>query len=204
MGQLVQGLVECRCSHVRGEDVTIRDVTIKPPERQGSQGREKRHTRKHWGFEKKSSSWYLGLGPRKSIFGARWGQTSSLRWCVCGAGVLHVVGFRWKISIEGNCLSLSLALSSCRKTCKPKKVNKSFVPEPISSFSDSDMRYEHSMWISDFTYLGRVFRRDPMLHNLTSIICLHAFKWKIHILFVSEKFVGNFILKWVKTNLLAH
>ena len=35
---------------------------------------------------------------------------------------------------------LCVSLSSCRKNLKLKKVNKSYVPEPISCFSDSYMR----------------------------------------------------------------
>ena len=74
-------------------------------------------------------SWGLRFDARrrKAIFGARRGKTSCLRR-----------GRTWwrsdgKVSIERNCVSLS----SCRKTFKLEKVNKIFLPEPISCFSDS-------------------------------------------------------------------
>ena len=87
-------------------------------------------------FEKKSELRFklrmrelrFGLGRSKSIFGARRGQTSSLRR---GA---HVVDSDGKVRIERNCVCLSLLML---KNLKLKKVNKSFVPEPISCFSDS-------------------------------------------------------------------
>ncbi len=44
----------------------------------------------------------------------------------------HVVDSDGKVKIERNCLSLLMS-----KNLKLKKVIKSFVPEPISCFSDS-------------------------------------------------------------------
>ena len=96
-------------------------------------GRAWRHARKRWGYgglEKKKLVEIRGLGlglGRKSIFGARQGQTSSLQ-----RGP-HVVGFWWE-SQHRKKLSLSLLMS---KNLKLKKVINSFVPEPISCISDS-------------------------------------------------------------------
>ena len=74
-----------------------------------------------------------------SIFGARRGQA---RPVVCGGAACG--GVRWE-SLHRKKLCLSLLMS---KNLKLKKVNKSFVPELIACFSDSDMRYEHSMNMS--------------------------------------------------------
>ena len=66
-------------------------------------------------------------------FGARRGQTSRLRrGAACG-------GVRWK-SQRRKKMDLSFLMS---KNLKLKRVIKSFIPEPISCFSDSYMRYEH-------------------------------------------------------------
>ena len=92
------------------------DVTIKTPDRKCTRGREWCHAQKHWGFwnlKKKNSELRFGLGWRKSIFGACWGQTSNLR------EEPHVVGADGKVSIERNCLSLLMS-----KNLKLKKVNK--------------------------------------------------------------------------------
>ena len=91
-------------------------------------------------FEK-NSELRFDLGRSKSIFGARRSQTNSLR-----RGP-HVVGSDGKVSIERNCFSLSLFMS---KNLKLKKVNKSFVPEPISCFPYVYFTY---------SYLGRIFGR---------------------------------------------
>ena len=53
------------------------------------------------------------------------------------------------VSIERLCVSLSL----CRKTFKLKKVNKSFVPEPISCFRIPIYVYEHFMNIMSILHI---------------------------------------------------
>ena len=92
-----------------------------------------------WGFWnlKKNGELRLGLGRSKLIFGARRGQTSSLRRGASRGGV------RWK-SQQRKKLCLSLLMS---KNLKLKKVIKSFVPEPKKEsrqvfrvFSDSYTR----------------------------------------------------------------
>ena len=60
------------------------------------------------------------------------------------------------VSIERLCVSLS----SCRKTFKLKKVNKSFVPEPISCFRIPIYVYEHFMNIMSISHI----RIMGMLH----------------------------------------
>ena len=56
-----------------------------------------------------------------------------------------------------------VTLSSCRKTFKLKKVNKSFVPKPISCFSCFGIpmfyiyEYDHSMYVSHICISGRIF-----------------------------------------------
>ena len=93
-------------------------------------------------------------------FWSRRGETSrGLR------NVPHVVDLDGKVSIERNCVCLSLP--SCRKTFKLKKVNKSFVPEPISCFSDSYMfmNIMNILWTYVYitcSYLGR--SRGPIIY----------------------------------------
>ena len=86
-------------------------------------------------------SWDLGLDK------ASWfSELIKARPVVC-SGVLHMMGSDEKIRIERNCVSLLML-----KNLKLKKVNKSFVPEPILCFSDSYMRMNIMnvlcMWIS--------------------------------------------------------
>ena len=121
----MHGLV--RCTHwvqvftrVRA-DVTITDVTIKTPEEKWDRGREWRYAPEWWAedlgiWKKTNSKLRFRLGRSKSIFGARRGQTSSLRRGAARGGV------RWK-SQDRKKLCLFLLMSK-------KKVNKSFVPEP--------------------------------------------------------------------------
>ena len=52
------------------------------------------------------------------------------------------------VSIERLCLSLS-----CQKTFKLKKVNKSFIPEPISCFQIPIYVYEHFMNIMSISHI---------------------------------------------------
>ena len=99
----MHGFVECTCSRACGVDVTIRDVTIKTPDRKCDRGREWRHARKGWGFygfEKRKQQFRFGFGWKKSIFGARRGQTSSLR-----RGCRTCWGSDGKVSREINCVS---------------------------------------------------------------------------------------------------
>ena len=93
-----------------------------------------------WGFEKKQR---VEIRAQRKVvdFWSRLGET-----CWDLRNVPHVVGSDGKISIERNCVSLF----SCRKTFKLKKVNKSFVPEPISSVFEFLYVYEQSMNICTF------------------------------------------------------
>ena len=89
-----------------------------------------------WGFWdlKKSSELRFKSRGRKSIFQSspRRDQLGSTKWAARG-------GVRWKSQHRKKfvCVSLSLLMS---KNLKLKKVIKSFIPEPISCFSDSYMR----------------------------------------------------------------
>ena len=83
-------------------------------------------------WKKKTGSWFLDLDEA-----SRFSELAEARPVVCG-GVPHVVGIRWK-SQHRKKLCLSLLMS---KNLKPKKVKKSFVPEPISCFSDF-----YALWI---------------------------------------------------------
>ena len=68
--------------------------------------------------------------------------------------------------------SKKLCISSCRKTLNSKKLIKSFVPEPISCFSDSDIRMNIMnvlcMWISwsyFWTYICYKYISSLNMHN---------------------------------------
>ena len=78
------------------------------------------------GFEKKQRVEFLP--PNEEIEIQSWARPDEFVHC----GRCTLVGLRADdvkaVSIERLCLSLS----SCRKTFKLKKMNKSFVPEPIS------------------------------------------------------------------------
>ena len=110
-----------------------------------------------WGFWnlKKRVSWDSTLEVRLLIFGACQGQTSSLRQGAAWGGVWWKSQHKKKLR-----LSLSLLMS---KTLKLKKVNKSFVPEPISCFSDSYMfmniceHFPVSVWICLFPVFIIIF-----------------------------------------------
>ena len=129
-------------------------------------GREWCHTRKRLRIlefgkkkkqnKKKKKQLRFESRGRESIFGLVEGETS---WGSMKCAARWVSESRTddvqSVSIVGNWVSLS----SCRKILKLKKVNKSFVPEPISCFSDSYMRYEYlwtfsvSVWIFRFHVL---------------------------------------------------
>ena len=103
--------------------------------------------RRFWNSKKVSLLRFDARG-KKLIFGARWGQTSSLRRGAARGGV------RWKRQ-HSKKLCLSLLIS---KNLKHKKVNKSFVPEPISCFSGFRMYISHIcilvlFWIFWWTYM---------------------------------------------------
>ena len=102
-----------------------------------------------WDLKKKNSELRFDARGRKLIFGARRGQTCSLRWGAARGGV------RWK-SQHRKKLCLSLLMS---KNLKLKKVNKSFVPEPISCFSDSYICVWTLWTFYACEYLGRIFGR---------------------------------------------
>ena len=96
---------------------------------------------------KKTSELRFGRGRSKSIFGARRGQTSSLRW---GAARGRL---RWK-SQGRKKLCLSLLVS---KNLKLKTVIKSFIPEPISSVFRIPMNMCKNTYDFTYSYLGRLF-----------------------------------------------
>ena len=135
--------------------MTITDVSIKTPDRKWDRGREWRHARNRraedFGIWKKADSWDLNservswdLGLNEA---SRFSELAAARPVVCSGGTARG-GVRWK-SQHRKKLCLSLLMS---KNLKLKKVNKSFVPKPISCFSDSYMRMNIMnvlcMWIS--------------------------------------------------------
>ena len=157
--------------------MTIRDVTIKNPDRKWNRGREWRHARKSWGFwnlKKKKISWDLNSEPEswdsslekgsRFLVSARRDQLGSTK-CAARDGV------RWKSQHRKKlCVCLSLLMS---KNLKLKKVIKSFVPEPISSVFGFLYVYEHlwtfsvSVWICLFHVFiswSYIFGRGPMLY----------------------------------------
>ena len=136
-----------------------------------------------WGFWnlKKNSVLRFGLGRSKSIFGARRGQTSSLRW---GA---TVVGSDGKVSPERNCVSLS----SCWKTLNSKKLIKVLYLNQFRVFQIPV--YEHlwtfsvSVWICLFhefvswSYIfGRGYATKAPFSIATTLRCRgrrYSFLW---------------------------
>ena len=186
--------IECRSSRACGADGTITDVTIKTTDRKWDPGTWMTSCPEAmgWGFgnlKKKNSSLRFDARGRKLIFGARRGQTCSLRrGAACG-------GVRWK-SQHSKKLCLSLLMS---KNFKLKKIIKSFIPEPkkrvvsISCFSDSYV-YEHlwtfsvTVWICQFhgfVSWSYIFGREYITHavskpfyfkqfNLAYVICLYS------------------------------
>ena len=104
-------------------------------------------------FEK-NSELRFGLGRSELIFGARRGQTSSLRQGAARGGV------RWK-SQNRKKLCLSLLMS---KNLKLRKVDKSFVPEPISSVFVFLYAYEHDERFMHVNILV-VFLDHNILHS---------------------------------------
>ena len=116
-------------------------------------------------FEK-NSELRFDAWTRKLIFEARRGKTSSLRQGAARGGV------RWK-SQHRKKLYLSLLMS---KNLKLKKENKSFIPEPISCFSDSYMRMNIMnvlcMWISwsyFWTYITGVMVSSKEMDTVTRV-----------------------------------
>ena len=81
-------------------------------------------------FEKKGELRF-GLGRSKSIFGVRRGQTSSLQWGP------HVVRSDGKVSIERNCVSLSLSLLMSKNLKLKRVIKDSYLNNFV--FSDSYM-----------------------------------------------------------------
>ena len=132
----MHGLVRCkpehRCSRTRGEDASFIDIKIKP-----QIGNDTRVVNEvipgcvGWGFwdlekVRKLSSY---LGRRRLFFRAGRDQTTFVRF-----GCRTLFGLRAD-DVKAVCIErLCLSLSSCWITFKLKKVNKSFVPEPISCF----------------------------------------------------------------------
>ena len=143
---------------MRGEDVTITDVTIKTPDRKWEWGCEWHHSRKRWAEDfwiwKKAVSWDSTLeeGGRFVIW-VRPDQLGVYRMPACWLSQ-WVESWQWMNSQHSKKLCLSLLMS---ENLKLKKVNKSFVPEPRKSsvfcVFQIPMRmntYEHSMNICTF------------------------------------------------------
>ena len=142
---------------VRGADVTIRDVTIKTPDREMGPGMwmtSCQEALRIWGIWKKSVSWDSSLEEgSRFLVSPRRDQLGSTKCAARG-------GLRWK-SQHSKKLYFSLLML---KNLKLKKVIKSFVPEPISCFSDSYMfmniceRFPYRYEYVHFTcsYLGRI------------------------------------------------
>ena len=132
------------------------------------------------GFEKKGVSWDLDLD------GVSWfSELTEVRpvW-VYGMPVLWlsqwVVSWRCPNSQHGKKLCLSLLMS---ENFKLKKVNKWFVPEPISCFSDSYMRMNIMnvlcMWISWSYFWTNIlhYKDEPKLFAIFQPICVSYFKY---------------------------
>ena len=153
----MHGLVRCkhehRCSCVRGGCI-IHRCQNKTPDRNRDQGVWVTSCTGSvgwgfWGFEKKQWVEFLPLNERVEI--QSWARPDEFVCYGCSA----LVGLRADdikaVSIER--LSLSLSLSSYRITFKLKKVNKSFVPEPISCFWIPIYVYEHFMNIMSISHI---------------------------------------------------
>ena len=116
-------------------------------------------------FEKKAVSWDLNSEQESwdsTLEGRQFSELAEAILVVCG-GVAARSGVRWK-SQHRKKLCLSFLMP---KNLKLKKVDKSFVPEPISCFSDSYMRmnicerfpYLYEYVYFTYSYLGRTFWR---------------------------------------------
>ena len=91
------------------------------------------------GFEKKQGVEFLPPNERVEI--QTWARPNDfVRYGRCALVGLRADDVK-AVSIKRVCLSLS----SCWKTFKLKKVNKSFIPEPISCFQIPIYVYEHFM-----------------------------------------------------------
>ena len=108
--------------HACGADASFTDVKIKPQIGNSTRGCGWRHAPEAWaenflGFEKKQ--WVEFLPPNERVEIQSWAKPDEF---VC-------YGCRALVGLRADDVK---AVSSCRKTFKLKKVNKSFVPEPIS------------------------------------------------------------------------
>ena len=152
---LRHGLVRCkherRCSRARRADVSLRDVTIKIPDRGDDQGCEWRHAPEAWSeFWEKSVSWVL---PSEEE-----GQLSGLVVArrICALRAPRVSWVEKAVSIERLYLSPYVV--------KPfnSKVIKSFVPELRSRqvffvFRDSYVIY---IWVMNILCTFHIFMYD--------------------------------------------
>ena len=148
MHGLVRCTHECRCSHVRGADVIIRDVTIKTPYKKWDRGREWRHARKRWGFlefEKKTIViWDSSLEESNRFLG-------STKCAVRG-------GVRWKSQHRKKLCHSLLVL----KNLKLKQVNNKF--HAWTNFVYFGIPYVHFT----YSYLGG--SRGPFMILHTAIL----------------------------------
>ena len=123
--------IECRCSHVHGEDVTITDVTIKTPDRNGTgdvndvmPGSDGLRI---LGFEKKTVEFWTETN-RVDFW--TWVRSVHLGIVGCACALVGSESWWCMNSQHSKKLCLSLVMS---ENIKLKKVNKSFVPEPKES-----------------------------------------------------------------------
>ena len=124
----MHGLVRCKFERrywrARGEDVLFTDVKIKPQIGNEAGGvNDVMHLKRELRFEKKQLVEFL-LGKKKVDFQSWARPDDFVRYGRCALVGLSADDVK-AVSIVRLCVSLS----SCRKTFKLKKVNKSFVPE---------------------------------------------------------------------------
>ena len=137
-------------------------------------GSEWRHTQKQraedFGIWKKAVSWDLN-SERESwdsileegrwfLVSPRWDQLGSTKCAVC--------------LLKKLCLSLLMS-----KNLKLKKINKSFVPEPILCFSDSYMRMnicERFLYLYEYVYFTYMYEHYEC--------CMYMYITRIHILVI--------------------
>ena len=100
-----------------------------------------------WGIWEKQRVEFLPPNERVDI--QSWARPDEfVRYGRCGLFGLRADDLK-TVSIERLCV----ALSSCWKTFKLKKVNKSFLPEPISCFRIPIYIYEHFMNIMSISHI---------------------------------------------------
>ena len=172
MHGLVRCKHECRCSRACGKDVSFRDVKIKIPDRNWPGGVSDVMHRKRelriFGIWEKAESWVPAS--EREIRDSELGEARRI-WALRAPCVGWVESWRCKSSQHRKIVSLS---PHVEKAFKLKKVNKSFVPEPISSFRIPIYVYEHFMNIMSISHI----RIMGMLQNI--VICEESGNLKIN------------------------